>query len=131
MILSLCSCAQKKEKTEAVEKDEMLIRINLLKESMISYMEDANPSYTEKDVEKCEVILKEYLKEIEKTKSKEAGMEVVKSTIIKLNELNEKCGSELIETSEREQIAEIIILASSKKGYNSQEEDITEKWREW
>lgn len=131
LIMSLFSCAQNKEKTEAVEKDELIVKINLLVESMISYMEGANPSYTKKDVEKCEMILKKYLKEMEKTTSKEARMEVVKSTILKLNELNEKCGSQLIETSERERIAEIIILASSKKGYNSKEEDITENWREW
>lgn len=131
LIFSLFSCAKKMENTEVVEKDEMLLRVGLLKESMISYMEDANPSYTEKDVEQCNVILKTYLKEIAQTESKEAGIEVVKGTIIQLNELNKKCDFELIETSERELIAEIIILASSKKGYNSQEEDITEKWREW
>lgn len=36
----------------------------------------------------------------------------------------------LIETNEREQIAEIIILAPSIMGYNSSPKDITEKWRE-
>lgn len=58
-------------------------------------------------------------------------MKIVKSTIEKLNILNGKCEGSLIETTEREQICEIIISASAKKGYNTIEEDITEAWREW
>jgi hypothetical protein len=58
-------------------------------------------------------------------------MLIVKSTVLKLNALNEKCDLSLIETNEREQITEIIILASHKMKYNSLNEDITEEWREW
>jgi hypothetical protein len=57
-------------------------------------------------------------------------MLIVKSTVLKLNALNEKCDLSLIETNEREQITEIII-ASHKMKYNSLNEDITEEWREW
>ncbi|WP_167356145.1 hypothetical protein [Chryseobacterium jejuense] len=58
-------------------------------------------------------------------------MEIVKSTVLKLNNLNEKCDYSLIETNEREQIAEIIILAGYEMGYNASDEDGTEEWREW
>lgn len=98
---------------------------------MISYMETAGPDYTEQDVDKCVEILNEYIEKMVKTKSKQDGLNIVKSTVLELNKLNKKCGEQLIETGEREQIAEIIILTGHKKGYNSIDEDITEEWREW
>lgn len=52
-------------------------------------------------------------------------MLVVKDTVIKLNVLNTKCGSELNETDQREQIAELIIISSELMGYNTRNEDIT------
>jgi hypothetical protein len=106
-------------------------RIDHLKRSMTNYTEAANPSYTQKDIVKCANILTTYLAQLEKTSSKKDGMLVVKSTVLKLNKLNERCDSELIETGEREEIAEIIILAGAAKGYNSKDYDITEEWREW
>ncbi|AYM99907.1 hypothetical protein [Chryseobacterium sp. 3008163] len=117
------------EKPPAMPKEEN--KISILEKSMLEYMENAHASYTKIDVEECAKILNNYFSEISNSKSKNEGMEIVKITIEKLNKLNEKCDFELIETSEREQIAEIIILESSKKGYNKPEEDITEEWREW
>ena len=58
-------------------------------------------------------------------------MKVVEKTVLALNELNEPCDKELIETGQREDIAEIIILAGNLTGYNSLDEDITGEWREW
>ena len=117
------------KKSTTISKEEN--KISILKNSMLEYMEIANPSYTKIDVEECAKILNNYVSEISNSGSKDEGMEIVKITVEKLNKLNEKCDFELIETSEREQIAEIIILESSKKGYNKPEEDITEAWREW
>jgi hypothetical protein len=104
--------------------------INLTK-SMENYMNEANPSYTQSDIDSCASILVDYTVNIYKTQSKQEGMETVKSAILKLNALNDKCQESLIETGEREQIAEIIILASHKMKYNSMDDDITEEWREW
>lgn len=139
-ILSLVMCGQKNPintseiKTETVKSTgdkEIDILITKLKKSMEDYMKEANPSYSQKEVDECISILSEYTTSIYKSQSKKEGMEVVKSTVLKLNALNEKCDLSLIETSEREQIAEIIILASHKMKYNSMDEDITEEWREW
>jgi hypothetical protein len=105
--------------------------VDILKSRMFAYLKEFHPPYTEKDVIECGDILNLYLAEITKSKSKEEGMKIVKSTIEKLNILNQKCEGSLIETLEREQICEIIIGASAQKGYNTIEEDITETWREW
>lgn len=105
--------------------------ITTLKESMEDYMKDASPSYSKRDIEECVSLLLDYTRGIYKSKSKMEGLEIVKSTILKLNALNDKCNGSLIETNEREQIAEIIILASHNMKYNSMDEDITEEWREW
>jgi len=125
------SKTSKSGKMNSSENSNFEKQIVLLKKSMIEYMETASPSYSKNDVEECEKILNNYISDISNSKSKDEGMKIVKNTVEKLNQINEKCNFELIETSEREQIAEIIILASSKKGYNKPEEDITENWREW
>lgn len=115
----------------SIEKSSEESLIFLLQKSMLEYMEAAHPSYTKTDVEQCVKILNEYTIAISNATSKDEGMKIVKNTVESLNKLNEKCDFELIETSEREQIAEIIISESSKKGYNQSDEDITEDWREW
>ncbi|WP_343657916.1 hypothetical protein [Chryseobacterium sp.] len=102
-----------------------------LKKNMEDYMHENDPSYTQNDVDLCIATLSDYVIKVFATGSKGEGMEVVKSTVLKLNELNEKCDYSLIETNEREQIAEIIILAGHEKGYNAVDEDVTEEWREW
>ena len=102
-----------------------------LKKNIEDYMHENDPSYTQDDVNLCIVTLFDYVIKVFATGSKDEGMKIVKSTILKLNELNEKCDYSLIETNEREQIAEIIILAGSEMGYNSIDDDITEEWREW
>jgi hypothetical protein len=143
-IFSTSSCeGQHKKSTSDQNKTEIMMeknpsdnfsqdeRIALLKKSMLSYWEDAQPSYTKADVETCINILEDYSSKLAISKSKIEGMKVVKSTVEKLNDLNEKCNSELIETSEREQIADIIISESVNKGYSKPDDDITEEWREW
>ena len=104
---------------------------DLLKKSMLDYMKTGQPLYSKSDVEKCVLILENYVAEIEKTNSKQEAMNIVKTTVLKLNDLNRNTKSEIIETAEREQIANIIISATHQKGYNSMDEDITEEWREW
>ena len=76
-------------------------------------------------------IISDYLSQMDKTDNKVSAMKIVEQTVLSLNDLNEKCEYEIIETDQREDIAEIIILAGSLKGFNSREEDITEEWREW
>jgi hypothetical protein len=143
-ILLVISCnnksnlSQQKNKTAnspkehpAMKNPSIEAQIASLRKSMTDYMKFAHPSYTEKDIEKCMQILTEYNIEMVNSKSKEDGMQIVKITVLKLNELNKNSGWELIETEEREAIAAIIIAVGHNKGYNSMDEDITEEWREW
>ncbi|CAL2086015.1 hypothetical protein T190611E02C_20545 [Tenacibaculum sp. 190524A05c] len=102
-----------------------------VKIGMVEYIEPGETEYTESDVEKCISLMDNFLSEIFNSDSRENGMQSVKKVVIELNKLNEACEYELIETDQREQLAEIIIIAGSLKGYNDKNEDITEEWREW
>lgn len=131
IILSLIFASCNTNKSSFKMNNVYVEKLNALEASMISYMKEAEPSYVQDDVNKCVEILKEYLQKISESKSKVEGEEIVKSTVISMNRLNEKCDYGLIETGEREQIADIIISAAADKGYTTLEEDITEEWREW
>lgn len=113
------------------ENAEIIKTSESLKTGMIEYIEPGETEYTESDVEKCMTLINNFLDELSKSESKENGMISVKNVVLGLNDLNEKCEHELIETDQREQIADIIILAGHLKGYNDRNEDITEDWREW
>ena len=102
-----------------------------LKKSMIDYIKTGDANYNEKDVKKCISIIDKFLIDIKNSKSKEDGLLIVKNTVLQLNNINKKTNFSLIETMERENIAEIINLAGYEKGYNSKDEDIKEQWREW
>ena len=106
-------------------------KIDELKKSMLEYLKSGQPLYSKSDIDKCADILEKYVEQISKSKSKDDAMNIVKDTVLQLNDLNNYTKSELIETEERERIADIIISATFQKGYNSMDEDITEKWREW
>ena len=98
---------------------------------MIDYIKTGNANYNEKDVKKYISIIDKFLIDIKNSKSKEDGLLIVKNTVLQLNNINKKTNFSLIETMERENIAEIINLAGYEKGYNAKDEDITEQWREW
>lgn len=138
IILISCNSNSKDKTNQQVAKisnksnySKQIEEIEILKKEMIDYMNLSKPKYTIKDVEKCEFILVEFIKDIDKTTTKEEGTKIIQTTIFQLNELNKKCQYNLIETNERERIAQIMINMGYLKGYNSLNEDITEQWREW
>ena len=100
-----------------------------LKGGMEDYLDSGD--YTQADIEECIGILEEYLEKIEVVNEKEKAMKIVAATVQRLNTLNESTNETLIETGQREEICEIIILAGHLKGFNTRDEDITEEWREW
>lgn len=118
-----------------LEKTDTEVNSNFITliEGMVDFIsyEDGEDYYTTNDIEKCVLILDEFIKKMNESNSKNQGIDCVKNTILKLNDLNDKCEGALIETDQRESICEIIILTSHEKGYNSKDEDITEEWRNW
>ena len=100
-------------------------------QGMMEFMDVADVNYEKVDVEECGRILDEHVDTISKAEDRDSAMECVKATVLKLNELNEKTGHELIETDQREDICAHIIRAGALLGFNEEEEDVTEEWREW
>lgn len=102
-----------------------------LLENMLDNLNEPGASYKAQDVRSCEVILDDYLKAVAATKDEHAYLNKVKETVLRLNDLNQKARNSLIETMEREMIADYIIKSGQQMGFNQTNEDITEPWREW
>lgn len=102
-----------------------------LTSGMLGYMDSGSASYSKDDVDKCREILTSHAESLEQTKDRAHALELVKSTVIRLNRLNEDAAGGLIETDQREEICEFIVKAGAIMGFNSEAEDVTEKWREW
>lgn len=113
------------------ENDKIIEILKRLESGMLDYIVPGETGYSVTDVVACMRLISIFLDEIENTNTREEALEIVRSTVLSLNDLNYKCGEELIETGQREDIAEIIIFAGSLKGYNSEDDDITEEWRDW
>jgi hypothetical protein len=97
--------------------------------------------YTQADVDDCEKLLQEYLDSIQQSDGDGADiMKAVEVVVCALNDLNNRCNGGLIETGQREDIAEFIDAVIEAKGididaladsHNRGERDLTENWREW
>ena len=102
---------------------------------MISYMEECGDDcrYTKADVDQCELLLTDYLNALDRLTepSNDEIMELVKELVLALNDLNEECDYELIETDAREAIWEVIQTGAIECGLETDEDDITAEWREW
>lgn len=113
------------------ENAEIKRSLENLEKGMIEYMEPGETAYTASDVNKCMTLMNNFLDKMSKSDFNEDDSKKVKEVVLSLNTLNEKCDHELIETDQREQLADIIILAGYLKGNNGRNEDITEEWRDW
>lgn len=103
-----------------------------LEEGMLDFISDEGPhDYTAADVKSCMSILNEFLSKMDLAASPPESLAIVEKSVLALNDLNESCEHGLIETGQREDIAEIMILAGHLKGFNDRDDDITEDWRDW
>jgi hypothetical protein len=98
---------------------------------MLSFMDSGTVSYSEDDIDRCRAILVSHAEALEQAKDRTAALDVVKSTVTQLNILNQDAGQDLIETDQREEICGFIIKAGAIMEFNSEDEDVTEQWREW
>lgn len=97
------------------------------------YDPEFDAGYTQKHVDQCSKIIDDLfdsLKAVSGAKRQESIMKAVKTAVVKLNKLNDKCDGGLIETDQREDFCELIISAAKQAGLES-DDDITEEWREW
>ena len=101
--------------------------------AMLDYMsEDEDWGYSKKDVQKCELLLLDYLDKLDSLTdpTEKLIMKHVKSVVLALNKLNYKTDCCLIETDAREQIWQIIQDSAVECGVSPTIEDVTEEWRE-
>ena len=101
---------------------------------MKEFKKYSDGAYSSWDIRKVKKILSKYYKEMNLCYNKKTGnyKDIVKNTVLALNELNEKCEYSLIETDQREDICEYIIQTAYTFNFiESDSEDITEEWREW
>lgn len=96
------------------------------------YDPDFDAGYTRKHIDKCDAILSEFLASVEAHSGAEASviMKDVKTVVLALNALNQKCDRPIIETDQREDICALIDDALKQAGL-APEADVTEEWREW
>lgn len=142
--LTLSGCEDARDSATGQEiKGETLKAVNLstnpelkaiqasLIDGMTSYMKSSRTQYGPADIKRCAQILDEHLTAMQTARNREEALSAVKTTVLRLNQLNKQSGSDLIETGQREQIAAFIIKAGALLGFNSEHEDVTEQWREW
>jgi len=102
-------------------------------EGMTDYIADSDDSYTKADIKKCDKILQQFMARLGKlgdSAPEPAILDCGKKAVLDLNALNESVDGCLIETDQREDLCENILLAARKDGLAS-DKDITEEWREW
>lgn len=98
------------------------------------YDPDFDAGYTQDHIDQCMGLLDTFLvtlKNVPPEGKTEFIMAAVKNLVLGLNAANESCDGAMIETDQREQLCEIIITAAKEAGLESDEDDITEEWREW
>ena len=94
---------------------------------------DTDAAYTQAHIDRCSAILDAYLAGLDAEKvsgNPEMIMALVKNAVIALNDLNDECDGNLIETDQRELLCDIIIGGANEAGVIT-DEDVTEEWREW
>lgn len=95
------------------------------------YKIDEDAEYGVEEIKLLLKYLDEFLHKAENAKTKAEAMKVVKEYVLKLNDLNEKCNHSIIETEQREDICEVMILALNIRWFNPDLEDVTEEWRDF
>ncbi len=122
-----------------IENTDILEQRDALVDGMTGYMiecatnSEFGAPYTQADIDRCSLILDGFLNALDgapQPVESDVILEIVKQVVLALNELNDECEGNLIETDQREHLCDIIILAANEAGLDT-DEDITEEWREW
>jgi hypothetical protein len=98
---------------------------------MRDFMADGEAAYQEEHIADCARILDAYASAVAQAPDAQTSRGAVERAVVALNALNERCDGQLIETDQRELICAFIIHAGALRGFNREDEDVTEEWREW
>ena len=121
--------------------DETLTQIRQrVLDGMVKFMEpdeevpdvDYDCGYNQSDVDTCSEIIDAYLRSVANNgaSNQTAILDTIQETVERLSKLNESCNGCLIETDQREDLCELILVAAKKVGLET-DDDVTEQWREW
>ncbi len=97
----------------------------------LQFITEGEVDYDETHIAACDDILGKYLEFIDVAPDKSTGLQHTRDAVLALNELNDRCDGELIETDQREGICALINRGGALRGFNADDEDMTEEWREW
>ncbi len=103
-------------------------------EPMRTYMEEWDDcGYDIEYVDACRKRIAAYLEDLAalSAPTNDEIMDLVKTLVLILNELNEETDYSLIETDAREALCELIQSSAIDCGLTDYDDDITEEWREW
>lgn len=104
---------------------------NQILKGMLEFIEgDEDAEYSPSDVSFCGELLTGFSSKISAGISYDAAIREVKTVVLALNELNERCDFSIIETDQREDICEFIFQTLTNAGVEF-EGDVTEEWRDW
>ena len=119
--------AEIKNKISALEHN----LLDFIKEDYLTKQYNIKPGYSEKHIQKCINILNTCLANVQKSKSTKSVRRAINVSVLKLNLLHTVTKFMMIETMEREDIAEILNLIGYYKGAIEKDFDQTEKFRLW
>lgn len=137
IITEVPDCDFQKKTCETASKkssDDLRLQVNQIIAKIHDYMDECEGcGYTENDIKQLEEILLSYLSELKNlsVNNDDEIKQVVKKTVLEINELYKSSHYCMIETDEREDICTLMIDAAVAAGYSISDEDITEEWREW
>lgn len=95
-----------------------------------NFMEDEESEEMLPGIEECERILTEYLERLGSAPDEDMAFEEVQWLIEELSDLNEQYDYNLIRTSEKEDIYELILDTLAEIDIDI-DDDMTGEWRDW
>ena len=94
--------------------------------------QDWDAGYSQRHIDRCMAIVDAYLATVgvDSKLPEDEIRAAVKKAVLDLNAVNEKCEGALLETDQREDVCQLLLVGAKKAGLRT-DDDITEEWREW
>jgi hypothetical protein len=119
---------------QAIKSELELIRENLDIMNWTEKAEDGLEQYTKKNCKRAEAIILDLLNKLEKVEDDfRLKEELIKQSVLELNQFNNSLDGSFIETDEREELCDLFDNIADAVGLNVQEypDGIASNWRDW